>query len=87
MRLFDLPYEKARKQLGMFGLVSHAHTIKMKDLSGGQKARVALAELCLNAPDVIILVSSVRAKGKELYHHVLIPACRRKSQHKHEYQY
>lgn len=56
MRLFDLPYEKARKQLGTFGLASHAHTIKMKDLSGGQKARVALAELCLNAPDVLILV-------------------------------
>ncbi|KAJ8918959.1 hypothetical protein NQ315_016861 [Exocentrus adspersus] len=55
MRLFDLPYEKARKQLGTFGLASHAHTIKMKDLSGGQKARVALAELCLNAPDVLIL--------------------------------
>ncbi|XKL68052.1 hypothetical protein PGB90_003543 [Kerria lacca] len=55
MRLFDLPYEKARKQLGTFGLASHAHTIKMKDLSGGQKARVALAELTLIAPDVIIL--------------------------------
>ncbi|OAD62465.1 ATP-binding cassette sub-family F member 1 [Eufriesea mexicana] len=55
MRLFDLPYEKARKQLGTFGLSSHAHTIKMKDLSGGQKARVALAELCLNAPNVVIL--------------------------------
>ncbi|OXU18105.1 hypothetical protein TSAR_004772, partial [Trichomalopsis sarcophagae] len=55
IRLFDLPYEKARKQLGTFGLSSHAHTIKMKDLSGGQKARVALAELCLNAPDVLIL--------------------------------
>ncbi|KAK7580508.1 hypothetical protein V9T40_001137 [Parthenolecanium corni] len=55
MRLFDLPYEKARKQLGTFGLASHAHTIRMKDLSGGQKARVALAELTLNAPDVIIL--------------------------------
>ena len=27
----------------------------MKDLSGGQKARVALAELTLSAPDVIIL--------------------------------
>lgn len=54
-RLFDLQYEKARKQLGTFGLSSHAHTIKMKDLSGGQKARVALAELCLNAPDVVIL--------------------------------
>ncbi|CAB0044760.1 unnamed protein product [Trichogramma brassicae] len=55
IRLFDLQYEKARKQLGTFGLSSHAHTIKMKDLSGGQKARVALAELCLNAPDVLIL--------------------------------
>lgn len=54
-RLFNLPHEKARKALGSFGLVSHAHTIKMKDLSGGQKARVALAELCLSGPDVLIL--------------------------------
>lgn len=46
-----------RKALGTFGLASHAHTIKMKDLSGGQKARVALAELTLMAPDVVILVS------------------------------
>ncbi|CAO1361343.1 unnamed protein product [Diamesa hyperborea] len=55
MRLFNLPYEKARKQLGTFGLQSHAHTIKMMDLSGGQKARVALAELTLSSPDVLIL--------------------------------
>nr|AHK05660.1 ATP-binding cassette transporter sub-family F member 1 [Tigriopus japonicus] len=55
MRLFNLPVEKARKQLGSFGLQSHAHVIKMKDLSGGQKARVALAELTLSAPDVVIL--------------------------------
>ncbi|XP_037935686.1 ATP-binding cassette sub-family F member 1 [Teleopsis dalmanni] len=54
-RLFNLQHEKARKALGSFGLISHAHTIKMKDLSGGQKARVALAELCLSAPDVLIL--------------------------------
>lgn len=54
-RLFNLPHEKARKALGSFGLISHAHTIRMKDLSGGQKARVALAELCLSAPDVLIL--------------------------------
>jgi len=54
-RLFNLPVEKARKQLGSFGLQSHAHTVKMKDLSGGQKSRVALAELTLSAPDVIIL--------------------------------
>merc|ERR1719210_2704989 len=55
MRLFDLPVEKARRQLGSFGLASHAHTVKMKDLSGGQKSRVALAELTLSAPDVVIL--------------------------------
>merc|ERR1719414_2104853 len=55
MRLFDLPVEKARKALGSFGLQSHAHTVMMKDLSGGQKSRVALAELTLSAPDVIIL--------------------------------
>ncbi|CAN7993011.1 unnamed protein product [Ixodes hexagonus] len=54
-RLFNLNYQDARKQLGSFGLVSHAHTIKNGDLSGGQKARVALAELCLKAPDVLIL--------------------------------
>ncbi|XP_050553786.1 ATP-binding cassette sub-family F member 1 isoform X1 [Spodoptera frugiperda] len=54
-RLFGLQYEKARKALGTFGLASHAHTIKMMDLSGGQKARVALAELTLMAPDVVIL--------------------------------
>merc|ERR1711874_777360 len=48
MRLFNLPVEKSRKQLGSFGLQSHAHTIKMKDLSGGQKSRVALAELTLS---------------------------------------
>ncbi|XP_004928585.1 ATP-binding cassette sub-family F member 1 [Bombyx mori] len=54
-RLFGLQYEKARKALGTFGLASHAHIIKMKDLSGGQKARVALAEMTLMGPDVIIL--------------------------------
>merc|ERR1711997_1385124 len=54
MRLFNLPVEKARKQLGSFGLQSHAHTIPMKDLSGGQKSRVAMGELTLSAPDVVI---------------------------------
>merc|ERR1719309_327023 len=55
MRLFDLQVEKARRALGSFGLQSHAHTVQMKDLSGGQKSRVALAELTLSAPDVVIL--------------------------------
>ena len=55
MRLFNLPVEKSRKELGSFGLQSHAHTVPMKDLSGGQKSRVALAELTLSAPDIVIL--------------------------------
>ena len=63
IRLFNLQYEKARKALGTFGLASHGHTIKMMDLSGGQKARVALAELCMNAPDVLILVRNKYLTG------------------------
>lgn len=54
-RLFNLGYQDARKMLGRFGLSSHAHTIPNRDLSGGQKARVALAELTCRAPDVVIL--------------------------------
>ena len=54
---FNLEYQKARKMLGSFGLAGHAHTILNRDLSGGQRARVALADLCCSAPDVLILVS------------------------------
>lgn len=38
------------------GLPSHSHTIKIKELSGGQKSRVALADLALSAPDILVLV-------------------------------
>ncbi|XP_060065979.1 ATP-binding cassette sub-family F member 1-like [Ylistrum balloti] len=54
-RLFNLPVQESRKMLGKFGLASHAHTIKITNLSGGQKARVALADLSCRAPDVLIL--------------------------------
>lgn len=47
--------QQARKHLGSVGLESHSHTIPNRDLSGGQKARVALAELIIMAPDIIIL--------------------------------
>lgn len=52
---FNLDYQLARKRLGSVGLVSHAHEIPIRDLSGGQKARVALAELISVAPDILIL--------------------------------
>ncbi|KAK7477893.1 hypothetical protein BaRGS_00030889, partial [Batillaria attramentaria] len=54
-RLFNLQYQDARKMLGRFGLASHGHTIQNRDLSGGQRARVAMAELSCRAPDVLIL--------------------------------
>lgn len=53
--LFQLEYQDARKMLGKLGLAGHAHTILIKDLSGGQKARVALADLVCRKPDVLIL--------------------------------
>lgn len=52
---FNLQNQDARKRLGSVGLVSEAHTIPNRDLSGGQKARVALAELVCSAPDILIL--------------------------------
>lgn len=55
MRMFNLTYQEARKQLGSFGLVSHAHTIPNGQLSGGQKSRVALAEMALRGPHILIL--------------------------------
>lgn len=54
-RVFNIPYQDSRKMLGKFGLASHGHTIKIKDLSGGQKSRVAMADLSCRAPDVLIM--------------------------------
>ena len=55
-RVFNMDYQSARKTLGRFGLASHAHTIKIGDLSGGQKSRVAFADLSCREPSVLILV-------------------------------
>ncbi|VDN34386.1 unnamed protein product [Gongylonema pulchrum] len=52
---FQINYQDARKRLGTVGLPGPVHTVKIKDLSGGQKSRVALAELALGAPDMLIL--------------------------------
>lgn len=52
---YNLEYQECRKRLGSVGLAGFAHEVKIKDLSGGQKARVALCDLAAKAPDVIIL--------------------------------
>lgn len=55
-RLFnEVTYQAARNLLGKFGLEGHAHTIPIRDLSGGQKARVVFAELSLMAPHILFL--------------------------------
>jgi len=53
---YNLDYQDGRKMLGRFGLPGHAHTILISDLSGGQKSRVAFADLSCSRPDVLILV-------------------------------
>lgn len=52
---FDMPVLDARKYLGMFGLDGARHTIRIAQLSGGQKARVAFAALSLLRPHILIL--------------------------------
>lgn len=37
------------------GLEGHAHEVTMRDLSGGQKARVVFVELSLQRPHVLLL--------------------------------
>ena len=61
-----MEYQDCRKTLGRFGLAGHAHTIKNRDLSGGQKARVALADLANRQPDVLILVSIVQYMSRTM---------------------
>lgn len=50
-----LLFGTARNRLGRYGLEGHAHELPMRDLSGGQKARVVLVELSLMAPHMLLL--------------------------------
>lgn len=55
-RLFqEQTYQQVRNLLGKVGLEGHAHEIKNRLLSGGQKARVVIAELVLMRPHILIL--------------------------------
>lgn len=52
---YTVSYQAARNLLGRFGLGGHAHTIPLRDLSGGQKARVLFASLKLQDPHILFL--------------------------------
>ena len=51
----EMPYQKIRNHLGKYGLGGHAHEILLKQCSGGQKARVVLSSLALEAPHILVL--------------------------------
>jgi ATP-binding cassette subfamily F protein 1 len=48
-------YQSVRNRLGKYGLEGHAHEVAMRDLSGGQKARVVFVELSLQEPHILLL--------------------------------
>jgi len=48
-------YQSVRNRLGKYGLEGHAHEVAMRDLSGGQKARVVFVELSLEEPHILLL--------------------------------
>lgn len=52
---FDIQEQKARATLGRFGLDSARHLIPVRDLSGGQKARVVFAIIALKNPHILVL--------------------------------
>lgn len=54
-RYDDLDYQTCRNRLGKYGLEGHAHEVVMRDLSGGQKARVVFVDLSLQMPHILLL--------------------------------
>lgn len=54
-RFQDQDYQSVRNRLGKYGLEGHAHEVTMRDLSGGQKARVVFVELSLQRPHILLL--------------------------------
>lgn len=54
-RFQDQDYQSIRNRLGKYGLEGHAHEVTMRDLSGGQKARVVFVELSLQRPHILLL--------------------------------
>lgn len=53
-RYQDQDYQSIRNRLGKYGLEGHAHEVTMRDLSGGQKARVVFVDLSLQVRVCIV---------------------------------
>ncbi|KAI8476381.1 MAG: P-loop containing nucleoside triphosphate hydrolase protein [Monoraphidium minutum] len=51
----NLRPEQVRGMLGRFGLSGHHHLVPIVKLSGGQKARVVFASICLSQPHILLL--------------------------------
>eukprot|EP00957_Ditylum_brightwellii_P153931 11716459-Ditylum_brightwellii.AAC.1 len=51
----DVSIEEARRYLGRFGLQGDLALQKIKFLSGGQKSRLAFAELAWRQPHILLL--------------------------------
>jgi len=54
-RFEEETYQSVRNRLGKYGLEGHAHEVTMRDLSGGQKARVVFVDLSLSQPHILLL--------------------------------
>jgi ATP-binding cassette subfamily F protein 1 len=48
-------YQQVRTELGIKGLPSFAHELKLDELSGGQKARVVFAAIAILRPHVLLM--------------------------------
>jgi ATP-binding cassette subfamily F protein 1 len=76
-RFQDEGYQSIRNRLGKYGLEGHAHEVVMRDLSGGQKARVVFVELSLQRPHILLLGAYQEAVHNWLFTCVLLltPFC------------
>lgn len=51
----ELEQQDIRKILGKFGLSGKSHLQQISSLSGGQKSRVVIAEICMLEPHILLL--------------------------------
>lgn len=68
-------YQSIRNRLGKYGLEGHAHEVTMRDLSGGQKARVVFVDLSLQEPHLLLLDEPTVSRWYFLAIGLLGPCC------------